>query len=346
MTTPPFIIAAARVIDGVGSLAEVDAASDELRRRGARTIELTIDPLAAGWTTPLASNHFRSGCAPIAALAHANELIRTGAADAVLIRGEDRIRSDYAADKPSRERLMNIYGPACSIPHAYTLLARAFMRLHDLDDDRFRALARALFDNYVRTASKRGSPPAIKPAAFQMATDLFRLVDCANPVVDFAGAVLLANESLAPAANRVALAAVALGETPGDGPAAAETIATYEHLAHACRAAKREVDFAAAFLAGEALLEAYTCFPVAPLGFLLASGIAKRVDEIDAVLAAREVTVTGGMNLARAPWNNPALNAAIALVERLRAGDAPLAAVHGNGGLGYKQGVAVLRVAN
>jgi hypothetical protein len=61
------------------------------------------------------------------------------------------------------------------------------------------------------------------------------------------------------------------------------------------------------------------------------------------LLSEREVTVTGGMNLARAPWNNPALNALIVMCERLNAGSATMGAVHGNGGLGYKQGFAILQ---
>ena len=49
-------------------------------------------------------------------------------------------------------------------------------------------------------------------------------------------------------------------------------------------------------------------------------------------------------NIARAPWNNPALNAVIAMYETLCARSAPatVGAVHGNGGLGYRQGVAIL----
>lgn len=96
------------------------------------------------------------------------------------------------------------------------------------------------------------------------------------------------------------------------------------------------------FLAGEALLEAYTCYPVVPLAFLLASRIAPSPDAIPELLQHFEITVTGGMNLARAAWNNPCLNALIAMYERLTEGTLSVGAVHGNGGLGYKQGFALL----
>ncbi len=67
-------------------------------------------------------------------------------------------------------------------------------------------------------------------------------------------------------------------------------------------------------------MEAYTCYPVVPLAFLLASGIASSPKEIPVLLQRLEITVTGGMNLARAPWNNPALNAMVTMYKRLRHG--------------------------
>lgn len=341
------IVATGRVVDGQGSLAEVDDAWEALRQRGTRLATLTIDPLEAGWDTPVQPHHFRSGCAPIDALAHGDALLRSGEADAVLIRGEDSLRSRYAQDKAKRQRLMAIYGEDCSIPQAYTRLALAFMRLHQIDDARFKSLASALFENYARTAGRAGAFVRPRPEMFEPATELFRLVDCANPVVDFVGAVIMAGKATADAMKApapVALRGVGVAQSSGDGPAHAEEIARYAHLSRAWAEASAgvDVDFAAAFLQGRALLEVYTCFPVVPLGFLLASGLAKDVDAIEPLLARREITVTGGMNLARAAWNNPALNALVVMCERLRAGEAPMGAVHGNGGLGYRQGVAIL----
>jgi hypothetical protein len=264
-----------------------------------------------------------------------------------VIRGEDALRTRYAGDKALRQKLMAIYGEGCPLPEAYTELARAFMRIHGLDAARFRQLAAKLFENYTRTARRESHYTAPRADAFRDVTELFRAVDCANPVVDFTGALLLGNDraTIAVGASRpVSVRGVGLGRTAGDGPAHAQEIAAYHRLATVGRdaCAHAGVDFAAEFRAGRALLEAYTCFPVAPLGFLLASGIAPDVRAIDSVLDEREITVTGGMNLGRAAWNNPALNALIVMCDRLAHGDAALGAVHGNGGLGYRQGLAIL----
>jgi hypothetical protein len=48
------------------------------------------------------------------------------------------------------------------------------------------------------------------------------------------------------------------------------------------------------------------------------------------------------MNLARGAWNNPALNGLITMYQRMSEGDESIGLVHGNGGLGYRQGVAIL----
>lgn len=339
-----YILAAARRVDGQGSLAELEALWSGLRG-SARVAELVIDPLDAGWDTPVLPDHFRSGCAPIEALAHGDALIRGGHADAVLIRGEDLLRSRYAHDKAMRQRLMAIYGEGCPIPEAYTQLAHAFMQRHDLDATRFSALAEALRENYARTARRSGNYTPPKPEAMAMATELFRLIDCANPVVDFTGALILGNASLASTSmSPIAVLGVGVARCGGDGPAYVQEIASYDHMAKAWSAAceMAGIDFTTAFHQGAALLEAYTCFPVVPLGFLLASGLAQDIDAIGPLLAKHEITVTGGMNIARAPWNNPALNALIVMCDRLRAGDAEYGAVQGNGGLGYRQGVALL----
>jgi hypothetical protein len=338
------IIAAGRVVDGEGSLVAVEDKWEELRRQGARLTELVIDPLEAGWATPPAPNHFRSGCAPIEALAHAGALIGVNQVDAVLIRGEDYLRTRYANDKVLRRRLMAIYGEGCSIPEAYTQLAYAFMARHNVAIDEFREFAAALFENYRRAAQRRGAYTPPRPEAFNMVTALFRAVDCANPVIDFAGAIIVAAEQLTDSAS-VTVLGVGLGSVEGDGPNYIPQIVTYDHLRRACQdaASQAALDLRAEFRAGRLLLEAYTCFPVVPLAFLLASGIADSTDDIMPLLDKHEITVTGGMNLARAPWNNPALNALVVMFERLTCTDAMVGAVHGNGGLGYRQGLAILQ---
>ena len=218
-----------------------------------------------------------------------------------------------------------------------------------MDDGGFRDLAERLFENHLRVWEAAGHPIQPRPDWFEPVTELFRRVDCANPVVDFEGAVVVTTAAVAeacgiPTNQRIPVLGMALAQTSGDGPEYVEEIAQYRHLAKAYQEAclQAEVDFGARYLAGEALLEVYTCYPVVPLAFLLASGIARNPSEVPDLLARHPVTVTGGMNLARAAWNNPALHGLATLWERLSNGAAPLAALHANGGLGQRQGVAIL----
>ena len=60
-------------------------------------------------------------------------------------------------------------------------------------------------------------------------------------------------------------------------------------------------------------------------------------------LQQHSLTLKGGMNLNRAPWNLPALRALIEMTQALQTSEQTLGGVHGNGGLGYKQGFAILR---
>jgi hypothetical protein len=63
-------------------------------------------------------------------------------------------------------------------------------------------------------------------------------------------------------------------------------------------------------------------------------------------IAKHSITITGGMNLARAAWNNPALNALVMMHNRLcddKGGDhEKLGLIYGNGGLSYRQGIAIV----
>lgn len=342
-----YIVAAGRQVNGVGSLADSYRIEKTIFSQGFDPVELVIDPLRAGWDTPVADKHFRSGCAPIEALSRAQELIVSGNAPAVVISGEDPLKTGYG--RAERHKLMAIYGPKYPITEAYTDLSRVFMAKHGITEDEFKQLAKQLFENYVRTIRRNGHYDLPEPSWYQLITGLFRGVDCANPMIDFAGRVVLCNRAVAdacsiPAEDRVSVLGVGLGSLTEDGPKNISNIAAYRHLEKAFRSAceQADTDFAKHFLAGEALLEAYTCYPVVPLAFLLASGIASSLKEIPVLLQRLEITVTGGMNLARAPWNNPALNAMVTMYKRLRHGSHRLGAVHGNGGLGYRQGVAIL----
>jgi len=343
------IVGAAKTIDQQGCMADCLAREQRLQQLGFDLHPLVIEPLSADWHAPEAPDHFRSGCAPIEALRRATELLASGTA-AVVISGEDNLRSDYRRDE--RLRRMAVYGADYPLTEAYTDLARHFIDRHGVDAEGFRQLSAALFENHQRSYRNTLADDTLAPPAerwLRPVTELFRGVDCANPLIDFSGRLLLCTPSVAdaleiPASQRVRIAGVAARRLPGDGAAYIEQIATYTHL----RAAYTEccdvaaVDFAAQFRRGNALLEAYTCYPVVPMAFLLASGLVDLLEEIPDFVARHSLTVTGGMNLARAPWNNPALNALISMHHRLLQGPEQYGMVQGNGGLGYRQGVALL----
>ena len=352
MSATVLIISAAKNVDSVGSMAHCLALEQRIETFGHSIRQLHIDPLSTAWDSPLRPDHFRSGASPIEALAKARTLIQQGSEHAVLICGEDQIRTGYS--RHQRHQLMQIYGPDQPITEAYTELARSFLKQHRVDESQFQALAHALFDNYClsyrNTLSDDYSPELLPGERWhQPVTSLFRGVDCANPMVDFQGRLLLVSETLAetldcPPNSVLRVDGVGLGYTEHDGPEHSDSIAHYTHLRQAYRdcCAEAGIDFTARFKQGQALLEVYTCYPVVPMAFLLAADMVELLDEIPAFLEQHRITITGGMNLARAAWNNPALNALIEMHHQLLASPQRWGMVHGNGGLGYRQGVALL----
>lgn len=346
------VIGAAKITDGRGTLDSCLQLVDRIQKTGSSVRNLWIEPLRSGWNTPLQEDHFRSGCAPVQALNQAVALIDRQQESAVMINGDDYLRSQYTPD--DRRRMMAIYGHSPSLMEAYNNLAHRFLEKQGADETSFHEIARVLFTNYLNRYNgllQRGEAFHNVPAEnrYQYVTDLFRYVDCANPVVDFQGRLLLASSELADElciedSNRIAVGGTGITELASDGPDAIEEISAYDHLDSAWMKCRKQLgaDFRTQFLNGRALLEAYTCYPVVPMALLLSMGLVKSIREIPDLLAKHAVTVTGGMNLARAPWNNPALNGLISMYQRLSNGEGVMGAVHGNGGLGYSQGVAVL----
>lgn len=345
------IISAAKTVDNVGCLQHCLDLEVRIQQLGYDIHHLVIDPLSTDWHSPEQPGHFRSGCAPIEALAEAKNLITQGQA-AVLIHGKDNVKSDYHRDE--RLQLMSIYGDDYPLAEAYNDLAQRFLVNHDLNEDSFKSLAAHLFENHqlsYRNALNDDFCPTLlpEPKWHRSITTLFRGVDCANPLVDFSGRLLICNEELAgeleiPKAETIEIQGVGLNRLEGDGKDYLHEIADYNHLRSAYEDCCREsgIDFAQQFRSGNALLEAYTCYPVVPMAFLLVSGLVDILEDIPEFLQQHSITVTGGMNLARAAWNNPALNALITMHHQLLSGDEQIGMIHGNGGLGYRQGVALL----
>lgn len=338
-----FIIASGGCQDGVGSLEALQAAREQVAQAGLKLEHLTIDSLDAGWSTPLAPNHYRSGCGPLEALAYAQTQLREGAFEAVLIEGSDAVKTGYSREE--RDELTHIYGKNYPIPEAYTDLARHFCREEGMSFDQFRRLRDVLFENYRRSAPDK----TVDETWLQAQTELFRGVDCANPYADYTGGLLLVRDDLLGSFDltqpAIEVAGVGIGYAQGDGLDYLEELATYWHLEKALYYANLEagLNFADVFNQGKALLEAYTCYPVVPLALLLHGKFVNSWQALPAWLQQHELTLNGGMNLNRAPWNLPALRALIDMTQALHTHEKYLGGVHGNGGLGYKQGFAILR---
>ncbi len=349
-STAPVIIAASKIIDAQGSLEPCLSLEAGIKALGVTPAILTIDPLRAGWHTPRRDGHFRSGCAPIEALQYGVRLLAEGKNQAFVISGDEPLKTGYSREE--RLQLMAIYEDDYPITRAYDDLAGRFIGNQGITESLFRQCCESLFENYKRTFCAAGSETAVLPDErwYRSVTPRFRGVDCANPVIDFSGRLLIVSPELAdalqiPNSMRVAVTGVDVQHLDGDGRDYIGQISDYQHLqtafTNSCHQAG--VDFADLFRRRQALLEVYSCYPVVPMAFMLVSRLIDSLMELPELLRDYAVTVTGGMNLARAPWNSPALNGLISMYQQLISqSEAHLAAVHGNGGLGYRQGVAIL----
>lgn len=350
-TLSAFIICAAKQQDNIGSLDQFLTLESQLQQSGIKPKQLTIEPLKTDWHSPEKQNYFRSGCAPIEALAEAKKLIENGE-PAVVISGDDHIKTGYSRE--DRLKKMAVYGQDYPLTQAYTDLAHVFCENNSITPKDFKQFSCALFENY-QTSFRDSLPDIFTPQLlpdqrwYKPLTELFRGVDCANPMVDFSGRLLLTNADIAKQLNVnksqwLKVKSVGLSRLDGDGPNYLTDIATYDHLKKAYQQACKEanIDFVQLFKSNSALLEVYTCYPVVPMAFLLKSGLVTTLEEIPEFLAKHNITISGGMNLAKAAWNNPALNSLILMHERLCNGLKEVGLIHGNGGLGYRQGVAIV----
>lgn len=301
-------------------------------------------------------NTYKTGAGPIQAITDAGELIKNDLYDAVFIFGHEPLRSDTRNyGKNAIKNAMEIFEDFTLI-QCYDLLAHQLCRETDISNDKFRELADSLFDNYSRTFQNKSGTlrnSSRGKILHDFGTDLFCLTDCANPNIDFAGGLIVANHRTAELLNipnhrRVKVSGSAYSVVKGS-PMAIDTITgkanyLFPHLKDAFLRAQAEsqIDIIREFQKKTLLLEAYTCYPPIPIALLLAAGFVNNINEIGEFLKHHEITVTGGMNLARAPWNNPALNGLIAVTEQLVKGRALYGVIHGNGGIGEAQGITVL----
>ena len=246
---------------------------------------------------------------------------------------------------------MKLYRKKFTPLDGYNKLVPMFLRYHKLSETDYFKIRDALFSNYLKTW-KELHPEAPLPDArwFESLTKYFRGVDCANPNIDFSDQLIMASEKQAdllkiPKKERVKILGNSFIKLSVDGFDSLPKIAPYLHLKRSLdRSVKQSgIDFKKEFLQNRALLDAYTCYPVVPMGLLLRLGLVKKLYELPEFLKNYEVTITGGLNLARAPWNLTSLNAIIDMREKLiHSKKIQYGLVHGNGSLGNQQGITIL----
>lgn len=337
------------------------------QEKGLKTAYMFIDPLLDSFEAAnrfyfnilecreiSSLNVYRSGCGPIQAVSDAYNFISNEICDLVFIFGYEPLATfKIKKGKKVLSKAMDIYD-GVMLPEAYNRLTKHLLEILNISHEQFFLISNALYENYKKTYGKNSE--TVHDRTKKMSdfnADLFTLTDCANPYVDFSGGVIISSDKAAQelkvARKDITQLRGAGYKVVGDGPDFIEKIAgtkenIYPHLENAYNrvCADSGIDYKAEFKNQNGLLEAYTCYPPSPMALLLATGLVENIDEMVNFLDHNEITVTGGMNLARGPWNNPALNGLISMHNELKTSDKEYGLVHGNGGLGGFQGLALL----
>lgn len=304
-------------------------------------------------------NTYKSGASPVQALFDAKELIDNDLYDAVLIFGYDPLLSDKLRfGKDVIKQAMDIFNGR-SILECYNLISHKLCKEVGISKASFFQLTDSLYKNYLKTYavnSRAENSCAEVPydrgrLLDDLNGDLFRISDCANPNIDFAGGVILVNDKTADLLNvnkEVKVSGVKYNMVQGIPENINRMVGDknnlFAHLKSAFKEAQNQAQISVLqeLKNGNLCLELYTCYPPIPLSFLLTTKMVESVIEIPEFLRKYPITITGGMNFARAPWNNPALNGLIEIVKTMRVEDKKYGVIHGNGGIGEIQGVAIL----
>lgn len=300
-------------------------------------------------------NTYKSGASPVQALFDAQELIHHDLYDAVFIFGYDTLLTDKQVyGKDVIKQAMDIFNGR-SILECYNLISHKMCEELGISKEFFFQLTDGLYINYRNTFSKNTSEGVSYERGRLLDNldgDLFRITDCANPNIDFAGGVIIVNDNTASFLNakdeRVRVSGVKCSMVTGSPQTIDKIVGHGDHLFPHLRRSFLEAQDQANMNVLEELknknlrLELYTCFPPVPLAFLLTTKMVDSKSELPDFLLKYDITITGGMNFAGAPWNNPALNGLIEMVKIMRKGGEKYGLVHGNGGIGEIQGIAIL----
>lgn len=335
--------------DQNGPFSEKNKVLKLAKEKNLRVAELEITPLSRPWDDPLTPHEFKSGASAMAAIEKAKELLKLGDSDLVVIKGSDALKTGY--DKEKRKQLMQLYENDLTPLEGYDRLVPLFLDHHGFSEEDYFSARDSLFESYTRVWKEK-HPKASLPDErwYRPLTNYFRGVDCANPSIDYEGQIVLASDEVANALNipkdeRVQILGNACEKLDVDGMESLAEIAPYKHLRVAINKALSEagIDFKKEFLDNNALLDAYTCYPVVPMGLLLQLDLIEDLNDVPELLKDHDVTVTGGLNLAKAPWNLTSLNSLIEMRAKLLSSDKyQYGLSHGNGSLGNQQGITIL----
>ncbi len=344
------IIAGDRITDGHGDFKRTEKIIQNSKKKNLKLDTLEIVTLAKRWEDKLKPNEFKSGASAMDAINKARKLLSSQKSDLVIIQGQDLLKTGY--DKHARENFMKLYQKKYTPMDGYNKLVPVFLKYHGISEKDYFEVRSELFHNYLKTW-KASHPDSKTPDErwFEPLTKYFRGVDCANPNIDYSARLIITSEKVAnllkiPAKERIEIAGNAFTKLKVDGFKSIPHIAPYLHLKKTITKALNEakINFKDEFMHNRAALDAYTCYPVVPMGLLLRLKLASNAAEMISLLKEKEVTVTGGLNLAKAAWNLTSLNAIIEMREKMISHKKlKYGLVHGNGSIGNQQGITVLK---
>lgn len=341
---------------------------DQLLLKNKKVAYFFIDPLINSFE---AANHFyfnilecesitkintyKSGASPIQALSDAKELVDHQLYDAVFIFGKEFLLSDIKNSKEEVKNAMNIFKDK-SLIECYNLLAHELCKELSLSKACFFQITNDLFNNYRRTYHKNtgfNHTTERGRSLEDLKADLFKLTDCANPNIDFAGGLILANEDTAeflqiPKEERIKVTSANYNMVEGLPESIPKIVGKKDHIfPHLKKSfleaqSESKVHVVKEFKRGNLLLDVYTCYPPIPIAFLLTTGMINDASEFKEFLGKYEITINGGLNFSRAPWNNPVLNALVDICNKMKKDNIKFGLVHGNGGIGEVQGIGIL----
>ena len=344
------IIAADKIIDHQGSFKKTDLILTQIQKLGMRMEILEIMPLIRPWNDKLGPLEFKSGASAMAAIEKAKSLLSKNQSDVIIIQGQDFLKTGI--DRKERSELMKLYEGGFSPLDGYEKLTSLFLKKNKITDDEYFTIRDLIFQNLLRTWQKKSKKNKLPEKRwYESLTHYFRGVDCANPNIDYQGRIILTTPQGAkklgiPKEKHVEILVNSSVKLKVDGMESLPHVAPYRHLKKAIKATEKaaKIDFLKEIKKKNLLLDAYTCYPVVPMALLMSMGLIKKPSDFENVLKDLSLTVTGGLNLSRAPWNLTSLNALIEMRQTLLTSKkAKYGLVHGNGSLGNHQGITVLK---